>query len=272
MPRFRRKPSSRRAAAPTAKWLVTGPSIAAEIKYGRRTTHLIPCKPSHHRRRFYKGQRLSVRAYVGGCSECHVTVTSAERIQLRDVDYQAVRELGYIRMDQFRVTWVEENDQAWSAKLQEEFPLNVIERFIRKENRFDSRHGHKDVWLIRFRVERAVPPRLLAERSDELYVDTAARALREEMPALSEEEWRTHIAPASRDREHARQLMLTQARSEQSVAVRVAQARSAAAAKGLDLRSEFRRYDRLVLHDRVGDAVRQLELIESRVFPARSAA
>jgi hypothetical protein len=66
--------------------------------------------------------------------------------------------------------------------------------------------------------------------------------------------------------------MLAKARSEQSVAVRVAQARSAAVAKGLDLRSEFRRYDRLVLHGRVGDAVRQLELIESRVFPARSAA
>jgi hypothetical protein len=270
MSRFRHKPSSRRAAAPTAKWLVTGPSIAAEIKYGRRTTHLLSCKPSHHRRRFHEGQRLSVRAYVGGPSECHVTVTSAERVQLRDVDYPAVRELGYIRLDDFRAAWIEENDQAWFVGLQQRFPLAVPSYFNR--DRFDQRHAHKDVWLIRFRVERAVPPRLLAERSDELYVDTAARALREEMPALSEEEWRTHIAPASRDREHARQLMLTQARSEQSVAVRVAQARSAAVAKGLDLRSEFRRYDRLVLHDRVGDAVRQLELIESQVFPARSAA
>jgi hypothetical protein len=257
MPHFRRKPSSRRAAAPTAKWLVTGLSIAAEIKYGRRTTHLLPCKPSHHRRRFHEGQRLSVRAYVGGPSECHVTVTSAERVQLRDIDYPTVRELGYIRVDGFRAAWVADNEPAYKD--------DGLERF-------DHRYAHKDVWLIRFRVERAVPPRLLAERSDELYVDTAARALREEMPALSEEEWRTHIAPASRDREHARQLMLTAARSEQSVAVRVAHARSAAAAKGLDLRSEFRRYDRLVLHDRVGDAVRQLELIESRVFPARTAA
>jgi hypothetical protein len=112
---FRKTPSSRRAASLTAKWVVPGPTVAAEIKYGRRTTHIIPCKPSHHRRRFHEGQRLSVKSYVGGPTECHVTVVSALRVRLGDVDYPVARELGYVRLDDFRLAWVAEHDPALRA-------------------------------------------------------------------------------------------------------------------------------------------------------------
>jgi hypothetical protein len=165
----------------------------------------------------------------------------------------------------------EQNDADGPRGCRRRTRSNVL-RFIRKEERFDDRHAHKEVWLLRFAVERALPPRLLAERSDELYVENPARALRDEMPALSEDEWKLHIAPDAKDREHARQAMLIRDRASQGTRERLSRARDAASVKGLDMRSEFRRYERLMLHERLGDAVRQLELIESRVFPARAAA
>jgi hypothetical protein len=189
---FRKTPSSRRAASLTAKWVVPGPTVAAEIKYGRRTTHIIPCKPSHHRRRFHEGQRLSVKSYVGGATECHVTVTSAVRVRLGDVDYPVARELGYVRLDDFRLAWVAEHDPAHEGDLLE---------------RFDRRHAHKEVWLLRFAVERALPPRLLAERSDELYVENPARALDGEPEALTENDWKRHI-DSNRDLTHGQWLAL----------------------------------------------------------------
>jgi hypothetical protein len=66
--------------------------------------------------------------------------------------------------------------------------------------------------------------------------------------------------------------MLAQDRAALDTTQRVAYARHAASTKGLDMRSEFRLYDRLVRLDRVVEALRQLELIESRVFPQRRAA
>jgi hypothetical protein len=115
MPRFRNAPSRRRQPAPTAKWLVLGLTEARLVALGQRTTHLLPVKPSHHRKRFLSGQRLAVKAYVGGPTECHVTVTDAQRVQLGHVDYAAVRELGYPYLDAFRVAWVDEHETAWRA-------------------------------------------------------------------------------------------------------------------------------------------------------------
>jgi hypothetical protein len=214
MPRFRQKPSSRRAPSPTAKQLITGPTIASDIKYGRRTTHLLPVKPSHHLRRFHDGQRLSLKAYVGGPTEAHVHVTSAERVPLRDVDYVTVRELGYVRLDQFRVTWVEEHDEAWTAKLLEEFPdhIDVGERFCRKEDRFDRRHAHREVWVIRFALDRMLPDRYMAQRSEEGYTDSAARGLKDEPPTLHEHEWKAHVYD-NRDLSHEQWVALARDRA-----------------------------------------------------------
>jgi hypothetical protein len=159
MPRFRNAPSRRRQPAPTAKWLVLGLTEARLVALGQRTTHLLPVKPSHHRKRFLSGQRLAVKAYVGGPTECHVTVTAARRVQLGHVDYAAVRELGYPYLDAFRVAWVDQHETAWRA-------------------------GEK-----------------LAE------VENAARALRDEPPALYEHEWKQSVE-ANLDLTHAQWVSL----------------------------------------------------------------
>jgi hypothetical protein len=206
MPRFRQKPSSRRAPSPTAKQLITGPTIASDIKYGRRTTHLLPVKPSHHLRRFHDGQRLSLKAYVGGPTEAHVHVTSAERVQLRDVDYATVRELGCIRVDEFRVAWVQDHDQAWLESTDAELLMDAT------LERFDRRYAHRDVWVIRFALDRMLPNRYMAQRSEEGYTDSAARGLKDEPPTLHEHEWKAHVYD-NRDLSHEQWVALARDRA-----------------------------------------------------------
>jgi hypothetical protein len=213
MPRFRQKPSSRRAPSPTAKQLITGPTIASDIKYGRRTTHLLPVKPSHHLRRFHDGQRLSLKAYVGGPTEAHVHVTGAERVPLRDVDYATVRELGYVRVDEFRAAWVKDHDQAWLESTDAELLVDAM------LERFDRRHAHRDVWVIRFALDRMQPPRFMADggrdrgsfrkrpdgrwqyvesaenaEADRGYTSVLSLSVDQEAPdALTDEEWKAHV-------------------------------------------------------------------------------
>jgi hypothetical protein len=257
MPHFRRSPSHRRQPSPTAKWLVLGMTEARLVVHGQRTTHLTPVKPSHHRKRYLPAQRLAVKSYVGGVTECHVVVSDAGRIQLGQVDYGLVRELGYIRVDAFQEAWVAEHEPDFDGE-----PLE----------RFQRRHAHREMWVIRFALDRTQAPRLLAARSDELYVENAAMALAHEFPALTPDEHEFHIARPARDREARRQQMLVADRAALDTGQRASYARHAASTKGLDMRSEFRLYDRLVRLERAVEALRQLELIESRVFPQRRAA
>jgi hypothetical protein len=138
--------------------------------------------------------------------------------------------------------------------------------------RFDRRHAHKEVWLVRFALDRTDRGGLPAARSEEGYTDNPARAMGEEMPAVLGDAWEQHIGRPARDRETQRQAMIHADRITQTTSERLTAARAAAQAKGFDMRDEFRRYDRLVLRERHADALEQLALIESRVFPARAAA
>jgi hypothetical protein len=76
--------------------------------------------------------------------------------------------------------------------------------------------------------------------------------LRDVGRALDDEAWELHVGRPSRDREARRQQMLAQDRAALDTTQRVAYARHAASTKGLDMRSEFRLYDRLVRLDRAG--------------------
>jgi hypothetical protein len=89
--------------------------------------------------------------------------------------------LGYRTTDEFRAAWVREYD---ALTFTDDDALA----------RFDSRWAGKLVWAVRFEVDIAEAPRLLAVRSDELYVENEAMALRGEMPALSEADYDRHVA------------------------------------------------------------------------------
>jgi hypothetical protein len=282
MPKFRQKPSSRRQARPTASWLVLGTSEARLVVHGHRTTHLTLVKPSHHHKRYLAGARLAVKAYVGGVTECHVVVSDAQRIQLGQVDYSLVRELGYVRLDQFQEAWVDEHDPAFEG--------DALERFQR-------RHAYREVWVIRFAVDHTETPRMLAQagrdrasfvegpdhrwryrpgtedaETDRGYTSVDSLSVRDAGRALTDEQHELHVGRPSRDREAQRQKFLREDREAKSPHWRSGAARAAATMKGLDMRSEFRLLYRLQAQERHLEALRQLELIESRVFPQRRAA
>lgn len=186
MPRFRHKPSHRRAPKPQASWLIVGYDTSRQILHHGRTTHILPVRSSDHRKRYTTGQRLSVKAFVGGPTECHVNLVQVDRIQLRDVDYPTARELGHIRVDVFR--------EAFAGP------------------------DHKWVWVLRFAVDRTVPARLLAQtgrasvsyrkledgrwqyvqrpedaETDRGYTSVSSQSPRDEPAALDDDEWKRHV-------------------------------------------------------------------------------
>jgi hypothetical protein len=192
MSRLHHSSSHRRQAAPVAKGLVLGFTEARLVAHGQRGVHIASVKPDHHRKRYLAGQRLHVKAFVGGPIEARIIVTSAERIQLLDVDFPLARALGHVRLDDFRSAWVAEHEPAFDGD-----PLE----------RFERRHAHRDIWAIRFALDRAAPPRLLAARSDELYVESPAQAMADEPEALSAAEWKLHV-DGNRDLSHEQWLAL----------------------------------------------------------------
>jgi hypothetical protein len=265
MSRFHRPPSGRRQPRTTAKAIALGMTLAGKVTRGEQRAVLIPVRlplenREGYRKRFAADRPLAIHAFWGGPRVCNVRVSDAQRIQLGQVDYSLVRELGYVRVDQFQEAWVREHDPKPAYEI-----MDLLERFQR-------RHAHREVWVIRFAVDHTDSGGLLAAKSEEGYTDCAARAMREEMPAVRGFDWELHIGRHARDREARRQAMLAATRAALSTDQRVTAARRAAASKGLDMRSEFRLYDRHVRLERVVEALRQLELIESRVFPQRRAA
>ena len=266
MSHFHQRPERRRQRSLAAKALVLGQPAAAILHQGR-TAHLLPVKSTDHRGRYAVGMRLGVKEMVPGPTACHVIVTAVhgprEAFTLGDVTYPIARELGHMHLSAFWRYWLVNHDQAWIGRAIEA-ETDTDEEIAR---RFESRWAGKLAWLIRFRVDREAPPRLLAARSDELYVENDAMALHGEMPALSEEEWKTHIGPDSAFRRAQRERERKAWRESQLWENRLVAAKAAAKAKGYDVRDEVRRFERLMGQGKIEKAMRQLELLEARVFP-----
>jgi hypothetical protein len=201
MPRFHRPPSGRRQPRTTAKAIALGYTLAGKVARGEQHAVLMPVRlplenRDGYRKRFAPEQRLAIRAYVGGSTLAHIVVTDAERIQLGHVDYGLVRELGYIRVDAFQEAWVAEHEPDFDGE-----PLE----------RFQRRHAHREMWVIRFALDRTLPDRYMAQNSEEGYTESAARGLKDEPPALHEHEWDAHVG-ANLGRTHQEWLGLGRAR------------------------------------------------------------
>jgi hypothetical protein len=183
---FRTRSSHRRARRPTASWIVAGPKGAKAIARGDVTMIARPAKGSDHAKRYQPGMRLAVKMCVGikGMSDtlCHVRALQVrgprDPMTAGMIGYTEARMLGYATSDDFRTAWVSDLDPDHADD-----PLD----------RFDARWAGKLIWAVRFEVDIAEAPRLLAVRSDELYVESPARALPDEFPALSEEDYKRHV-------------------------------------------------------------------------------
>jgi hypothetical protein len=79
------------------------------------------------------------------------------------------------------------------------------------ENREGYRNAHREMWVIRFALDRTLPDRYMAQNSEEGYTESAARGLKDEPPALHEHEWDAHVG-ANLGRTHQEWLGLGRAR------------------------------------------------------------
>lgn len=279
MPHHRSRPTHRKARNPRASWLVLGgPTATSVLHHGQRAL-LIPVKAGDHRSRYSTGQRLAVKTYVPGPTEAHVILTGVsgirETFRLGDVDYATARELGHVRLDHFRCAWVEDNDHDWMARVEVPTDEQLMERF-------ESRWDQKLAWLLRFRIDPTAPPRMLAAApssydpskenaegrdEDRGYTTVDSRSARDELPALTDDEWNRHVGSRSAFREHARLRAEKAEREARSLDERIERAEKEARAKGYSLRSEMWVLKGHLRDGKPEKARQQMERIERRVFP-----
>lgn len=256
-------------------------------------------KGGHHSKRYAVGMLLSVKEYVPGPTAFNVRLNfvhgpngsgpgSDRPFTLKDVTREIARELGHYRLDAFWRHWIVNHDQAWYVRhLTEEGPASDKEI----EERFGTRWKPVAVWLIRFDIETESAPRLLAEsggsdafrpgpdgrwlyaprdtdrEEDRGYTSSDSRSLEDELPALTDEQWAKHVGPKSAYRGQDRLAVQRADRAASSVEQRYTTAKATARSKGYDIRDEVKRYDRHVQRGETEKALRQLERIETRVFP-----
>ena len=256
----------RRHPRPVARDIAIGHDNAKAINRGVMRLHLRPVRSTDHAKRYKPGQILNVRAFVGGPTWCKINVTDAARVPLTEaLTLENAKLAGYRTSSELRGAF---------------------------ERSYGEGRSDRQVWVIRFSLDTTEAPRLLAEsgdsrgryrlgsdgrwqyvechderESDRGYTDTPARALREEPPALRDDDWARHVAKPAELRAVVRIAEQIAERAATSTDARLAQARQRATLNGYDMRDEFRRYDRLVTQGREHDALRQLQLIEQRVFP-----
>jgi hypothetical protein len=200
---FRTRSSHRRARRPTASWIVAGPKGAKAIARGDITMIARPAKSGDHQKRYQPGMRLAVKMCVGikGMSDtlCHVRVLDArgprELMTAGQIGFAEARMLGHDTTGTFKLNWVREHDEQWWRPIQERLngrdpDEDTLDEFL---DRFDSRWASKLIWAVRFEIDITEASRLLAVRSDELYVESPARALPDEFPAISEADYKRHV-------------------------------------------------------------------------------
>jgi hypothetical protein len=225
--------------------------------------HVRPAKGSDHRLRYQPGMRLAVKMCVGikdmSDTLCHVHVLQvrgpSDPMTAGMIGYTEARMLGYATSDDFRAAWVSDMEPDHTSD-----PLD----------RFDTRWASKLIWAIRFEVDIAEAPRLLAVRSDELYVESPARALPHEFPALSTEDYKRHI--------HERRALSTadwialgeQARAKEretkSVEERLQRLERDASSRGVDIGEDMWRIRKRLPFVTATSLEKQIAACETRVY------
>lgn len=277
----------RRDRNPKASAIVLGVPASAILHHGR-TAHLLPHHSSDHPGRYKPGQRLAVKTMVPGPTECHVTLTTVngprQRFTLGQITIADARALGHTRLDTLWRHWITNNDQEWLGR-QITAGTDTDTEIAR---RFNTRWSSRLTWLLRFELAATIePPRLLAAgggcnwqeireaqearehfraprdtEADHGYTASDSRSLDEAGVGLTDTQWETHIGPKSPYRT-AERLATKRAMTWQ---VRLADAKEEARRRSKDIRDECRRFDKLIREDKMEKAIRQLELIEQRVY------
>lgn len=278
----------RRARSYKASAIVLGQPATGILHQGV-TAHLQRHRSSDHRSRYATGQRLAVKVMVPGPNACHILLTDVQgpkqEYTLGQLTVQDARALGHTRLDHLWRHWITNHDQAWLGRAIH----NGTDTEHEIERRFRTHWADKLAWLLRFRIDLTEAPRLLSaaagtsdhfraghdrrwvyvphrdeRESDRGYTASDSLSLRDSGIALTDADWETHIGPKSPYR-IADSLAAKRAQTWQA---RLADATQAAHRSGKDIRDERRRFDKLIREGKTEKAMRQLEILEQRVYPA----
>lgn len=187
---------------------------ASQIRRGKQTTLLAPAKrddlTGRYRppTRFRTGADIAVQPGAGLDETCRILISGMALLKLGDLDFLAVRSLGFRTQAEMAGDWMDRHDSQWP--LQEEaicetceghavmddgddcpdceFGVVQIDATIPDEQTleiFRRRHGHKPVWVVSFDLPPEIP-RHLAAHSERGYTTRTFDALPHEQEAIDE--------------------------------------------------------------------------------------
>lgn len=176
--------------------MIFRPELARLVRQGRKTQTRRPTR-SGEPCRYRQGKDYAVQPGRGQSATCRIMVDEVRQERLGDIAFADARAEGFTTTEDFKAAWVAIHDRAWleheTAMLDEAENDDgvVLDRDVwlarRSLDMFAERHAHRDVWVIRFRLHAEEELRLLALRSDELYVTNSAQALPGEPEAVDED-------------------------------------------------------------------------------------
>jgi len=278
----------RRQRNPRASAIVLGHPATGILHQGV-TAHLQRVNPNDHACRYAIGQRLAVKVMVPGPNALHIRITAVQgpkqQFTLGQLTIQDARALGHTRLDHLWRHWITNHDQTWLGRAIHDGTDTEHEI----ERRFQDEWASKLVWLLRFEIDHTETPRMLSSivggshqyrsgpdrrwvyvpRQDEQdadrgYTSSDSMTVRDSGVALTDDQWETHVGPKSPYRIADR----LAAKRAQTWQARLAEATEAARRAGKDIRDERRRFDKLIREGKTEKAMRQLEILEQRAFPA----
>lgn len=163
--------------------------------------------------RYRVGEDVAVQAAANAPAACRILITDRERVRLGDLDFFAARALGHRTRADMARDLLERLDPDWpplEAAICEtcegfaevdgdpcpdagcdfgevQVPATVTDDVVLE--RFRSRHGAQEMWAVRFDLApdglRFLSDAVIAGRQGD-YVETSARGLRGEPPAVDE--------------------------------------------------------------------------------------
>jgi uncharacterized protein YqfB (UPF0267 family) len=169
------------------------PELARLIRAGRKTQTRRPARVEPVCR-YQPGKTYAVQPGRGQFAVCRIHVTTVRKELAGEIAFADARQEGFATTEEFKAAWVAIHDKAWlehEHAMLDEAELDdgqVLDRDVwimrRSLDMFEQRHAHKPVWVVSFRVHVEEEVRLLALRSDEIYVTSAAQAMRHEPEAV----------------------------------------------------------------------------------------
>lgn len=176
--------------------MIFRPELVRLIRQGRKTQTRRPIRADEPCR-YREGKDYAVQPGRGQSATCRIHVTSVRQERLGDIPFTDARAEGFPTTEDFKAYWIAIHDAKWlehETRMLNEAENDdgvVLDRDMwlmrRSLDIFDRRHADRTVWAISFCLHVEEEVRLLALRSDEIYVTNSAQAMRHEPEAVDED-------------------------------------------------------------------------------------